>query len=207
MLPFDPIDDLILLELLFDTNLSNREIAQQLVLSQAEVNQRIKQLGLGWVRRSRGFASRGQASLVSLMKKLLPNEEIICEYPIGERLRLDVYCPKYQLAVEYHGRQHFEYIEFFHSDAQGFDEHYKRDMRKVELCKEKGIALVVFRYNDLLTEDIVFERLMEALALTKTVHTETKSLKGNSVYEAHKQRQREYRKKTYLRMKRQRGST
>lgn len=203
MQSFEDLDNLILLDLLFETNLSNREIGNELALTPEEVSKKIKSLGLGWIRRGRGFASRGQASLTAMVKKLLPGEEIVSEYPLGERLRLDVYCPKYQLAVEYHGRQHFEYVEFFHKDAQGYDEHYKRDIRKVELCKEKGIALVVFRYNDVLTEDIVFERLMEALASTKPVEqVKVSKLKGNPVYEAHKQRQREYRRQTYQRMKR-----
>lgn len=202
MQSFDDLDDLMLLDLLLETNLSNKEIAKELALTSEEVSLKIKSLGLGWIRKGRGFASRGQASLAAVIKKLLPREEIICEYPIGDRLRLDIFCPKYQLAVEYHGRQHFEYIEFFHKDAHGFDEHYKRDMRKVEICKERGIALVVFRYNDLLTEEVVLERLMEAIASTKTVTNTKPTLKGNPAYEAFKQRQREYRRQTYQRMKR-----
>lgn len=204
MQSFDSYNDTVLLDMLFETNLSNREIAEQLGFTPAQVSQKIRSLGLGWIRRGRGFASRGQASLTAMVKRLVPGVEIISEYAIGERLKLDIYCPKYQLAVEYHGRQHFEYIEFFHHDSHGFDDHYKRDLRKAEICQEKGIALVVFRYNDLLTEDMVFERLMEALASTKTVEAKPKTLKGNPVYEAHKQRQREYRKQAYVRMKRHR---
>lgn len=201
----DRFEDEVLTDLLFETNKPRREIAKELGWTEKRVSQRIAELELQWVKRSNRKLSRGQASLLHLMQKLLPNEEVIVEHPIGERLRLDVYCPRLKIAAEYHGRQHFEYVEHFHGNLAGFRESQERDDRKVELCLEQGIALISFRYNDDLSEDTVFDRLMLSLAATPTVkepEPEAQSrYKGNPYYEAQMQRQREWRRKQYREMK------
>src|SRR4051794_4516019 len=100
---WDEFEDAILTDLVFDSNLSAREIAKDLDATELEIKKRIRDLGLSWVRRKNGHLSRGQGALTTIMRKLLPNEKIVTEEPIGERLRLDVYCPSYKLAAEYHG--------------------------------------------------------------------------------------------------------
>lgn len=198
--------DAIIKDCLFDTNLSLKDIATKVGLSQAELSKRIKQLGLEWVRRKNRKLSRGHAALTELFEQLLPGQTIINEHHIGERLMLDIYCEAYQLAAEYHGRQHFFYSNLFHKDKQDFLDGQKRDERKVELCKELGIALVVFRYSDDLTIDAVYERIMEAIKSTPIIKEEKKStFKGNHFYEKAKARQREYRKQQYREYKRKKN--
>ena len=192
-----------LTDLVFDTNLSIREMAQDLGRTELEVTKEIRSLGLSWVRRSKGHVSRGQAALTYIMRKLLPGEKIVTEEHIGERLRLDVYCPKYKLAAEYHGRQHFFYTEHFHGDKQGFYDSQARDERKAELCRELGIVLVVFRYDDQLTEDCVYERLLDGLRSSPPATKEVKqgSFKSQAVYEDYMNRQRAFRRQQYEKMK------
>jgi hypothetical protein len=204
---FDEFQDLLLVDLLTDTNLSMVEIATELVCSEGDVRKRIKELGLGWIRRQRGFASRGQASLTQALRKLLPGEEIRTEEHIGERLKLDVYCPRYNMAAEFHGRQHFEYNSFFHNEMEDFHDSVKRDERKQQICNDLGIVLVVFRYNDDLSEDAVFNRLIDAIkSAPPTPVEEKKSTWTGPYYDAMKKRQKEYRKKMYDQMKKgQRG--
>lgn len=204
---WDEYEDDRLTDLLFETNLSNREIGMELGRTELEVTREIRELGLSWVRRKKGNISRGQGALTAIMQKLLPGEEIRAEEPIGDRLRLDVYCPRYDLAAEYHGRQHFFYTEHFHGDKRGFHESQARDEKKEEICKNLGIALVVFRYNDTLTEEVVYERMLDALRNTPIVAKEEKipTYKGNPFYEERKIMHREYRKKQYQKMKKLRG--
>ena len=195
-------DDAELTEFLFETGSSLQDFAREHNCSLAFVSHRIKSLGLDWVTERAPKVSRGQASLMKIMHKLLPGEKLVTEEAIGERLRLDIYCPAYNLAAEYHGKQHFEYIEHFHGNIQGFWESQKRDNRKIEICKDLGISLVVFRYNDDLSEDIVFERLLDAIRNSPVAETkEKRTLKGNAYYEAAKQRQREYKRESYRRMR------
>lgn len=198
-------DDAKLKDLLFTTNMSAREMAEELGWKQIQVSQRIRQLGLTWVRRNNRKLSRGAAALTQIMRKLLPNENVDNEYHIGERLMLDVYCPKFNLAAEYHGRQHFRYVEHFHSDRDGFKESKKRDKRKEQICKDLGIVLVVFRYDEPLNEDYVFEKMLAALKAAPAIPEPEKIKKRNPFYEAHKMRQREYRRELYRKLKHKNG--
>lgn len=203
-------EDSILTDLLFTTNKSVAQIAEELSWSSAKTSKRIKQLGLSWVKRNNRKLSRGHAALTNIMQKILPGEDIINEHHIGERLMLDIYCPKYRLAAEYHGRQHFFYSSLFHKDRHDFLQGIARDERKVELCNEQGIALIVFRFNDKLTDEAVFDRMLDAIRnAPEPPEEEKRSLKGNPYYEAAKQRNRDYQKARYreLKQKRKNGST
>lgn len=196
----------LLADYIFDSNISSREIAQKLGTTELDVKRKTRELGLSWVRRKNGFASRGQGALTMVMRKLMPGIEVVTEEPIGSRLRLDVYCPKYKLAAEYHGRQHFYFVEHFHNDMEGFRQSKERDEKKMELCKELGIVLVVFRYNDDLSEDIIYQRLLDALRNTEVepdsgTKTYKRSFKNHPQYDAYMQRQRDFKKQQYKRMK------
>jgi hypothetical protein len=196
------LDDETLTEFLLQTSGTLKEFANKYGFTLQEVSVRMKELGLSWVNVRARQASRGEASLMKVMQKLLPGEKIVTEEPIGERLRLDVYCPSYKLAAEFHGRQHFEYVEYFHQDIEGFKQSQRRDERKIEICRDLGIALIVFRYNDDLSETVVFERMLEAIRSTPIVPGEKrKTLKGDPYYESFKQRQREFRRESYRKMR------
>lgn len=195
-----------LTDMVFDSNLSIHEMAVELGRTDIEIKRQMRELDLNWVRRKKGHLSRGQAALTEAMAKLLPGEKIETEAPIGKRLRLDVYCPAYELAAEYHGRQHYMYVEHFHGDKEGFRAAQARDDEKVQLCKDLGIALVVFRYNDDLSETAVYSRMLDAIRNTPMIKEQKDhTYKGNPHYEAYQKRQREFRKEQYRKMKRQQG--
>lgn len=187
--------------------MSIAEIAVEVGWSQWKTSKRIDQLGLSWIKRKNRKLSRGHAALLGIMQRLLPGEEIVTEHQVGERLRLDIYCQSYRLGAEYHGRQHFYYSDLFYSSESDFKAAQQRDDRKLELCKEQGIALVVFRWNDKMDEDIVFDRMLEAIRTTPYIKDPKprSSFKGNHYYEAMKQKNREYRKQQYRQYKKRNG--
>lgn len=200
---FEDDDVEFLIDLLLDTNLSINKIALELNVHPAEVNKKINQLGLNWLKNSRKKMSRGQTALTMIMQKLLPGEEIINEYHIGDKLRLDVYCPSYKIAAEYHGRQHFFYTGRFFESKYEFEEAKKRDVKKVQWCKENGIALIVFRYNDSLTESSVYDRMLEAIRnspFNKNINNK-KSISSSPYYQEMKKKNSEYRKNLYRKIK------
>jgi hypothetical protein len=196
-------DDLFLTDLLLESTLTIPQIAKEVNLSVKDLNKKINQLGLSWIKDQKKKTSRGQAALTAVMKKLLPNEKIVNEFHIGEKLRLDVYCPNYRIAAEYHGRQHFYYTERFFDSKYDFEEAQKRDLKKIELCKEQGIALIVFRYNDLLTEESVYARMLEAIRSNPWIKPTSKktSITQNKYYQSQKQKHRERQKQMYQDMK------
>lgn len=55
---------------------------------------------------------------------------------------LDVWFPNNDLAIEFHGLQHFAPVEHFGGDAR-FEEQRQRDLRKRRLCSEHGCQLLV----------------------------------------------------------------
>lgn len=199
-------DDEFLTDLLLESTMPLTQIAKELDISVNELNKRINRLGLSWAKDRHKKMSRGQAALTLIMKKLLPGEKIINEFHIGEKLMLDVYCPSYKLAAEYHGRQHFFYTQRFFESKYDFEQAQKRDQRKIDLCKEQGIALIVFRYNDMLTEESVYDRMLDVIR-TSEFKKEKKiksSITESPSYQKAKKNNSERRKEAYRKMKEKR---
>ena len=63
-------------------------------------------------------------------------------------IELDLYCEEMKIAVEYNGRQHYEYMPHFH--RKGIEQYYqqvKYDEWKIKRCKEMGIKLFIVSYR------------------------------------------------------------
>jgi len=198
-----------LTHLLFETDKSFSAIAESMELTLNELNSMLKKLGLYWVKDHRRKMSKGQTLLTSVAKKLLPGQKIINEHHLGDRLKLDVYCPSYKLALEFHGIQHFKYSPLFFDSREEFLEAQKRDTKKAQMCAEQGIALVVFRYNDNISEDNVYARILDAIKHTSDDNTIVKkvkkpTVKQNQMYQKAKKLRSERNKKYYKQMKEQR---
>ncbi|CAE6973495.1 mra1 [Symbiodinium natans] len=59
-------------------------------------------------------------------------------------LQLDGYSPALNLAFEYHGEQHYQPDSYFNfGDLSKFQRQQERDSRKVQLCAQAGVRLVV----------------------------------------------------------------
>jgi very-short-patch-repair endonuclease len=198
-----------LTHLLFETDKSLADIARTLEISLNDLNSTLKKLGLSWIKDHRRKMSKGQTILTSIVKKLLPGEKVINEHHIGDRLKLDVYCPKYKLGLEFHGIQHFKYSPLFFESKDAFLEAQKRDDKKIALCKEQGIALVVFRYNDNISEDVVYDRILFAIRQNPVSDDQQKkfkkpSIKDNPSYQKAKKIRSENSKKYYKQLKERR---
>lgn len=205
----DEDDIAYLTDLMFDTSMSLSEVAKELNWPINKVNKEINRLGLSWLKDSKKKMSRGQTALTSIMKKLLPGEKVINEFHIGNKMKLDVYCPSYQVAAEYHGRQHFFYTQRFFDSKYEFEEAIERDKSKLEWCNQNGIALVVFRYNDKLTEEAVFERMIQAIRSSPYVPKDKPKNRvvDTTAYKMVKKKNSEYRKKIYKLSKEKRNAT
>ena len=63
-------------------------------------------------------------------------------------LFLDFLIPNLSLAVEVHGRQHYEFVKFFHKTKAGFLTSKRRDDIKEQWCELNDIELIVLNYED-----------------------------------------------------------
>jgi hypothetical protein len=189
--------------LLFETDMSISAISRELCITYSELDKALKKMGLSWIKDHKKKMSKGQTLLTCIMNSLLPGEKIVNEFHLGERLKLDVYCPSYRIGLEYHGIQHFEYNKMFFESREEFLEAQKRDQRKIELCKQQNILLVVFRYNDKLTEEAVYDRLLTAIRSSSYTVPEKKksSVTNNAFYKEMKKKKSEYNKKMYKRLR------
>ncbi len=61
----------------------------------------------------------------------------------GAPMELDMFCAEMPAAVEYNGRQHYEFPNSFHTTRAEFDAQLRRDKAKAELCRRRGVRLVV----------------------------------------------------------------
>jgi len=98
--------------------------------------------------------SKGETLLLNILDKELPHYAIIsqCQIMAGyKRLYLDYYIPQLKLAFEFDGRQHSEFVKFFHKTLDGFTKSLKRDSLKEKYCKENGITLVHISDDEQLT--------------------------------------------------------
>jgi len=62
-------------------------------------------------------------------------------------LELDCYDPELRIAVEYNGRQHYEYTPYMHKNKESFLNQKYRDDMKRRICKEQGVLLIEVPYT------------------------------------------------------------
>lgn len=94
-----------------------------------------------------------------LLRKQFPYDTILEEVPLPgshkpsrkSTLYVDFLIPSHSLAVEVHGRQHFEFVVHFHGNRQGFQKSKARDRDKANWFINNNIELIVLSYSG--TED------------------------------------------------------
>lgn len=93
---------------------------------------------------------KSQTKLYERLKESFPNEEILFETGKDivwlEGQRFDIYFPKYNIAVEYNGIQHYIPKEYFGGQL-GFKDTLKRDELKRAKCEKNNCVLFEIKYN------------------------------------------------------------
>lgn len=65
---------------------------------------------------------------------------------LGGRKELDGYCKELNIAFEFNGKQHYEYVDYFYKNKKQYEERQKLDKEKREICKSMGIILIEIPY-------------------------------------------------------------
>lgn len=105
---------------------------------------------------------KSQTKLYEKLKESFPNEKILFEVNSEvvfwlKNQRFDIYFPKYNIAVEYNGKQHYVPINLF-GGKLGFEDNLWRDELKRKKCKENNCTLFEVKY-DYTEED--YQKLVE----------------------------------------------
>lgn len=85
--------------------------------------------------------------LVSHNIKFIPQHKFENQKEIIGEKRFDFYIPSKNLVIEYHGRQHFQFNDFYHKDMFDFLDQVKRDYNKQKFCKDNNINFTEIHYN------------------------------------------------------------
>lgn len=92
-----------------------------------------------------------------MLRRLYPTDRFLEEIPLpgSDKLSADFYLPWRNLVIEVHGKQHYEFIEFFHATKLAFFQAKQRDLKKIEWCNMNNIGVVELPYNE---DDDAWER-------------------------------------------------
>ncbi len=99
--------------------------------------------------RASDYPMRSQAACRSKLQYLVgqalkvkyPYETILEDFRCPDGFYLDFFIPSKMLAYEIQGKQHDEFVPFFHKNQKGFNEHKDRDYRKQQFCDKNSIKL------------------------------------------------------------------
>jgi very-short-patch-repair endonuclease len=94
------------------------------------------------------------------LKELFPYDTIYEEVTLPgsnkpsrpSKLFADFFVPAYKLIVEVHGRQHFEYVSFFHKTKAEFLKSKSRDRDKKRWCEINSLNFVSLKFSENLDE-------------------------------------------------------
>lgn len=108
-----------------------------------------------------GYAPKPVCSIVhercrTLLKELFPTDQILEEVVLPGTgkpgLRGDFYLPLRRLMVEPGGKQHEQFVRYFHKNQANFYKGKKRDNAKEEWCEINGIKLIVLSDEETIDE-------------------------------------------------------
>ncbi len=139
---FEKFLDQVIFDSAMDRKTARAEIMQVLGLSR-------------WVR---------EAQLFKVVRELFPDHRVIREASpdwLG-RMRLDIFLPELNLAIEHQGEQHYRPIALFGGD-DGYARVVERDALKRRLCQENGVELIDVRFDAAISRAVIRQRLQRYL--------------------------------------------
>jgi hypothetical protein len=100
-----------------------------------------------------GYVSKGEIKCRYILEKLFnkPFYKIRPDFlkndVTGKNIEIDMYNPELKLCLEMNGRQHYEYVPYFHPNKEAFlNQRYRDEMKKTK-CRENGLNIIEVPYN------------------------------------------------------------
>lgn len=88
--------------------------------------------------------------LYYFLKSFISENDIIKQVRfdwLSNHKSIDFYIPKYKIAIEHQGSQHFTYQPFFHTSKEKLEKTKYNDKVKIEECKKNNLTLIHFSYE------------------------------------------------------------
>ena len=83
----------------------------------------------------------------------------------NQKLYFDFYLPELSLLIEVQGNQHYEFVEHFHGDSQGFTNSKRRDRMKQDYAFDNKLTLLTL--DEKAVNKLDGQRLLEEIEKSK----------------------------------------
>lgn len=77
----------------------------------------------------------------------------------------DFYIPRYNLVLEYHGIQHYQFNSFFHKDQEDFSYRKERDLIKKKTAINNGLNYISIKYTLFDKLDVILEYIFNSTTI------------------------------------------
>lgn len=109
--------------------------------------------------------------LIDIIEEIL-NEKAKREYSFewlrnsnNNKYRVDAYFEKFNLIVEYNGKQHYEQVNIFHNTIDEFNKYVNDYNDKIAKLKQKNFIILEWKYNKSISYESVKKELMKLIKL------------------------------------------
>ncbi len=109
---------------------------------------------------------KAETNLVKLIEHIYGKSKVYTSYhpkwalsPKNVLYEYDIYVPSENLLIEYNGRQHYEFVPFFHKTMVRFKRQQQRDKLKSQLAETHGCRLVTFKHDEPITKNFVTNKV------------------------------------------------
>ena len=103
---------------------------------------------------------KNEFSLYRCIKDFVPDTVFQAQPPWLRPQSLDIFIKSKSIGIEYQGIQHFQPVEYFGGE-EGYLQIVQRDEKKKQLCKEQGVQLLYWNYQEEVTKLSVKEFLQK----------------------------------------------
>lgn len=127
---------------------------------------RLPRVNEGWV---------AEKALLNTIRSWFPKLKVIHQWSPAwvKPQRIDIGIPSLKIAIEYHGTQHYEPVEYFGGKV-AYNLQKKRDAKKERLCRNNKVTLCVFSESD---NELAIKKELLALINRRTKHSLKKTSK------------------------------
>tara|TARA_Y100000593_G_C4081424_1_gene224050 strand:- start:11 stop:427 length:417 start_codon:yes stop_codon:yes gene_type:complete len=117
---------------------------------------------INWLGKSR---SKLQKSVKLFLKEHWENHIVYEEFPVyGTRLSVDILNATKKIAIEVNGRQHDDYVKFFHGSRNGYLQSIKRDVKKAQWLELNKFTLIEITRED--AEQLSLDYIKETFGIS-----------------------------------------
>jgi len=101
-----------------------------------------------------------EKQMIKIVRELYPEHEIKThDRTTLDGLEIDCYIPELKLGFEYNGRQHYEQVKIFQKTIEDFNRQKERDIEKIKRAESKGIKIIVIRYDEAVTKELISKKI------------------------------------------------